>query len=235
MSWILANDVIQWLYQLLGQTGVTSLPEELAMQTDPADKSRIWKDSICCARLSTCWNNDHIVTLVSLVPASKSRKKPQRSCPLTRHPSQTICLSVAPPQGGCARTGQCLCTAAVKTDFTLTRPYCHALYNAAGIPSGAAADWVAGLQTFHAGESRAGWSALMRQERATAEARQRSHPHLCGSVPSSSGVNLQSDWRPVAWRSCRAGGALFLAHDLCRSQHRYMSFPKIKVKGLSCS
>lgn len=119
--------------------------------------------------------------------------------------SQTICLAAAPPsrrrhareqerrRAWRAASAYSHCNGRL---YILRGPYCHALYNAAGIPSGAASDWVAGLRTFHAGESRAGWSSLMRQERATAEAKQRSHPHLCGSVPSSSGVNLQSNWRP---------------------------------------
>lgn len=41
-----------------------------------ADKSRIWNHSICCARLCTSWNNDHIETLVSLTCARlKVREK----------------------------------------------------------------------------------------------------------------------------------------------------------------
>lgn len=102
--------------------------------------------------------------------------------------------------------GQRLCTATVKTDFTFMRPYCHALYNAAGIPSGAASDWVARLQTFHAGESRAGWSSLMRQERATAEPKQRSHPFSVGACPpplgwiyrATGGPSLEGDAEPAA-------------------------------------
>lgn len=69
-----------------------------------------------------------------------------------------------------------------------------------GITSGAVSDWAAWLQTFHERESRAGWSSLMRQEKLMVEAKQYSHPHLPGSVPSLFRVKLRSYLRPrVCW------------------------------------
>lgn len=67
-----------------------------------------------------------------------------------------------------------------------------------GITSGAVSDWAAWLQTFHERESRAaGWSSLMRQEKPTVEAKQRSHPRLPRGVPSLFRVKLWSYLRPM--------------------------------------
>lgn len=60
---------------------------------DPADKSRIWKHSIRCARLRICWNNDRIATLVPLARARlKVEGKKAAAFPLSSFAKQFASL-----------------------------------------------------------------------------------------------------------------------------------------------
>lgn len=114
---------------------------------DPADKSRIWKHSICCARLRICWNNDRIVAVDSLTRDRLKVGQKATAFVLADAPSfannllnrGTSSRRLHEKESMAVPGGQCLCTATVKTDFTFTRPYCNALYNAPG-PGGAASD-----------------------------------------------------------------------------------------------
>lgn len=100
---------------------------------DPADKSRIWKHSIRCARLRICWNNDRIATLVSLARARL--KVEEKAAPLLLADASSFTNNLLncgtssrrlhENQSAAVPGGQRLRTATVKTDFTFRRPYCQ--------------------------------------------------------------------------------------------------------------
>lgn len=100
---------------------------------DPADKSRIWKHSIRCARLRICWNNDRIATLVSLARARLKVEEKAAALLLADASSfannllncGTSSRRLHENQSAAVPGGQRLRTATVKTDFTFRRPYCQ--------------------------------------------------------------------------------------------------------------
>lgn len=88
---------------------------------DPADKSRIWKHSIRCARLRICWNNDRTATLVPLARARlKVEEKAAAFLLADASPFANNLLNCGTPsrwlhqdQSTALPGGRCLCTATV--------------------------------------------------------------------------------------------------------------------------